>query len=362
MSDHHEQGPSSLKNLFKCRRFVKSPKWNEMQAEGSLGHKLWETGERLPGYDSLNALVDKLDDSWMSTVQTFRMTHGIGEESREVRLDYPGLNFGTMDRLIVADNVALIGDAKFGNWSVEDATTNDQGHNYGLYVFHHYPEVQTLWIWFGNPRREEYTLAKFSRRVFAVWLAAISRVVKEAQDENFHEYTYDPVNCSFCSRLNCPVRIKLAAGLVEAATGRVFDPGTLSPSRIDLSSLTTLKSLTNSLKTFVDQVDKEAKSRVLEDGDEMQGYEIKEKVRRRVIYGWDNIDATLTVFRNIVGTHPGLLMEDAELSFSSLEKAVVDFYGSKTAAQPTINTIREELEAQGLLTTESYHYLAATNT
>lgn len=361
MSDHHPQGPSSIKSFIKCRKFIKNEgSWNEMQGEGSMGHRLWETGERPPGYDDLNRLVDKLDATFQTVLSDFEALYGIEEHEKEIRLDYPGLNFGTMDRLVLGKNAALIYDGKFGNWSVDDAKDNDQGHNYGIYVFHHYPQVQTLWIGFGNPRREEYTLAKFSRRVFPVWLSHLSRVVKEAQDDNFQEYNYDPVNCSFCSRIACPARIDLARTLVAATTGRVLGTITIHPKDLSTEDLTTLKTLSNSIKTFIGQVDKEAKRRVLEDGEEMEGYGIKEKVSRRVIYGYEEIDEAIVLASSICGTM--LPAQDSvELSFSSLESLIVDFVGKKSEAKPLINKVRAELEAAGLLTTESYHYLAANN-
>lgn len=362
MSDHHPQGPSSIKHFIKCRRFLKNDSFNEMQGEGSMGHRLWETGERPPGYDDLNGLVDKLDDSWQVVLSDFEQLYGIEEHDKEIRLDYPGLNFGTMDRLVIGKKAALIGDAKFGNWAVDDATINDQGHNYGLYVFHHYPHVQTLWVWFGNPRREEYTLAKFSRRVFPVWLSHISRVVKEAQDEGFADYNYDPVNCGFCSRINCPARVDLVRSLVASTTGRTFKPVALvHPKDLSTADLTTLKTLSNSIKTFIGQVDKEAKKRVLEEGEEMEGYGIKEKVGRRVIYGVDKIALSITLAEEIVGSYLTDLPDSAELSFSSLESLIVDFVGKKSEAKPLINRVREALESAGLLTTESYMYLAANN-
>jgi Protein of unknown function (DUF2800) len=323
-----------------------------MQEEGSLGHKLWETGERPPGFEDLNALIDKLNDNFEVVLYDFERAYGCGEIQREVRLDYPGLNFGTMDRLVISEceTAALIYDGKFGRWGVDHAENNLQGHNYGLYVWHHYPTVETLWIGFGNPRREEYTLAKFKRGAKEIWSREINMIVRNAQNPNPAHFRFDPVNCGFCARIDCPTRI-------DKAQAVLLQHNQTKPKDMTTEELTELRKLSNSLKTFVGVVNKESSKRVLEDGEEMAGYEVAEKVRRRYIKGKDNVIRALSIINNEFGALDA--SQDVELSFSSVEDRILEFYGSKKKAQPCINAVREALESEDLLTTETYHCLSA---
>lgn len=349
--DHHPQGPSSLSGFAKCCGLIKTQKYNEMTEEGSFGHRLWETGERPAGYEELNSLVDKLDASWHSFLSDLGGAGPHVTEFKEVRLEDPSLNFGTCDRLVFnpGRTVAAIGDAKFGNWSVDEASLNLQGINYAVLVCLMYPTVNRIWVWFGNPRREEYTYHCYHRdELMWLWKPRIMSIISMAQNPNPANFKYDPVNCGFCARLDCPVRLSVAESYPTK------EPGTMTT-----EELQKLKTLSNSLKILVDGVDKEAKKRVLDDGEEMEGYEPKERVRRRVIYGTKNIDGALKLASELVGAASINAEEDVELSFSSLESLFVNFFGDKKSARPYLQALQTTLEDKGLLTTETFFYLAA---
>jgi hypothetical protein len=322
-----------------------------MTSQGSFGHRLWETGDRPEGYEEVNSLVDKLDASWKIAVEAFREPGSDITISHEVRLGDDNLNFGTMDKLVLNKPItsALVGDGKFGNWGVPEARENLQGINYALLVIKNFPTVQSVWVWFGNPRREEYTRAIFTRRqLLEYWYPAIQAIITKAQNPNPKDFRYDPVNCSFCSRLDCAARLAVATSYP-----------TDSPKSMTIEELQKLKVLSNSLKTLIKGIDDEAKKRVLDDGEEMEGYEPRERVRRRVIYGKDKISLAIHYAEDFLGAAASNAEENAELSFSSLESLFVNFYGDKRTATPYIERLRKTLEDNNLLTTEKFFYVAA---
>lgn len=366
-NEHHDQGPSQLKSLALCPGFMPNQEFHEMTATGSLGHYVWDTKDRskASGYPDLLELVDKLDHSWTSHLLALTTGMHTGNHftiESEVRMEYPGLNFGTMDKkvLVPRTKFAIVGDAKFGRWGVDDAKDNLQGHNYAVYVLHAHDWVRNINVWFGNPRREEYTNHTFSRDyILNERLPVIKQIVSDAQEQDPAKFKYDPVNCSFCARINCPIRLGLANGLVRAATGKDFEVSTLNPKKLETKDLATLKPLTLALKTLVTLVDKESKDRVIVRGEEIEGYELKQKVSRRFVQGVSQFEKALPIIEEVIGTVAFTLQEDMELSFSDIENFIVQLHGSKNSAQPYITKVREALEAAGLLTTKSYIYLAA---
>jgi hypothetical protein len=365
-TEHHDQGPSQLKSLALCPGFMPNETWHEITDQGSLGHYIWETGDRskASGYPDLLGLVDKLDHSWTSHLLALTTGMHTGNHftiQSEVRMEYPGLNFGTMDKkvLVPRTKFAIVGDAKFGRWGVDEAKDNLQGQNYAIYVLHENDWVRNINLWFGNPRREEYTNHTFSRDyILNERLPVIKQIVSDAQEADPAKFKYDPVNCSFCARVNCPVRLNLASSLVAAASGQSFRVDHLNPKKLETKDLATLKPLTLALKTLVTLVDKESKDRVIVRGEDIEGYELKQKVSRRFVQGLKAYKIAAHILERELGTVVDV-SECVELAFSDIENFIVQLHGSKNAAQPFIMKVREALEAAGVLTTSSYIYLAA---
>lgn len=85
----------------------------------------------------------------------------------EPRLHTPVPNtYGRCDLLAIWNDKrhAQIFDWKDGNHHQGDAETNLQAHAYALGVFHEYPEVESVEVHFVYTRREEETVATFTRR------------------------------------------------------------------------------------------------------------------------------------------------------------------------------------------------------
>jgi len=360
---HHPCGPSSQKHFALCCGYQPMQNDHENKVLGSICHKIWETEDRtladnLPDPDGALALVEGVSMKWALAVGMFVEEFGpIEKKVNEAFLEVPGLNFGTCDRLRIAGEAALIGDAKFGAWAVDHAEVNLQGHNYAVLVWILHPQVEDVWVWFGNPFLEDYTLAKFKRTedLFCMREALEDRL-RAAADPDPTKFNYDELNCSFCSRLECPAREKVATQVVEYLEDR-------DPLNMNLEELNNIKKLTNSLKTLTKLVDDEVKVRVLDNGEFLEDFVIKERVHSRSVIGAENFKiledalckngvdvAVIEELDNIVS-----------LSFSDVEQLIVHSVGTYRQARPIISKLVEELEAAKALTTNRYYIVATKN-
>ena len=357
---HHPCGPSSQKHFDICCGYQPSHNDHENKVLGSICHKIWETddhtlADNLPDPDGALAQVDKIGVAWRGVVSSFCDEYGgLVSLSNEAFLEVPGLNFGICDRLRIAGEAALIGDAKFGAWAVDHAEVNLQGHNYAVLVWILYPKVEDVWVWFGNPFLEDYSLAKFTRKKdFFRMHEFLEDRLRAAADPDPAKFNYDELNCSFCSRLECPAREKVATQVVEYLEDR-------DPLNMNLEELNNIKKLTNSLKTLTKLVDDEVKARVLDNGESLEDFVIKERVHSRNVIGMKNIAKLTELLWGLVGDIPGL--GDIPLvSFSDVEQLIVHSVGTYREAKPIISKLVEELEAAKALTTNRYYIVATKN-
>jgi Protein of unknown function (DUF2800) len=365
---HHPQGPSRQKNLEPsvggCEGFLPNQQTqHENKLLGSICHEIWDTGRRelanrLPDPEFALELVDRISQRWEDVEQEFSRKYGLPDVSQnECFLTFPGINFGTSDRVRVSARAALIGDGKFGAWKVEHAQHNLQGHNYAALVWEMYPEVEDIWVWFGNPRLEDYTLGKFTRsRDYQKLKDGLCRRIYNAQHPDPERFCYDELNCSFCARWDCPVRLSVAASAIEGLKR-------VAAENMTNEKLAQIKTAINPLKTLLKGVDEEAKQRVTLDGELLPGFEQKEKVHRRDVIGLPNVN----VLRTYLGAHKlyGISQRVDELlsiSWSDIEQLILHaFEGDNKKAKPIISEIQQELRDSGALTETKYYTVVAIN-
>lgn len=357
---HHPQGPSRQKNFAICCGFQPTNTDHENKRLGHICHSVWDTGNRqladqLPDPDFALELVDGISGKWDDVEKEFQREFGpITVSKNEAFLEVPDLNFGTTDRLRLASNAALLGDGKFGAWKVDHAETNLQGHNYAVLVWALFSEVDHLWVWFGNPRLNDYTLAKFRRSPhYTRFRDGLMKRLAKAADPDPYDFVFNEVNCGFCSRLACPSRnrmAKVAKEYIEYYEGEMNN-----------TELSELKKVTNSLKTLTKLVDDEVKTRVLDGGETIEGYSAEERVRSRELIGLESIDR-LKCELYILGLD-GVnqkLDEIISLPWSDVEQLIVHFSGGHRQAKPLITKLMESLEESKALTTNKY-YVITTN-
>lgn len=357
---HHPHGPSRQKNLEECCGFLPTNSTHENTFLGKVCHQIWDTGDRLladnlPDPDFALGLVTKVKLQWAVVKDQFEGEYGrIKQSSNEHFLNVPSLNFGTCDRLEIARRAALIGDGKFGWWKVEHANTNLQGHNYAILVWELYPDVDIIWMWFGNPRLDDYTLGKFTRgEHYPLFRSALVKRLSDAANPDPAKFKFNELNCSFCSRLDCPVRKNVAMQTLEYLEDH-------DPMNMTLEELNNIKKITNSLKTLTKRVDDEAKTRVLDDGEPLNDFVIKEKVHSREVIGQEHIAILVTLLAVLLPSGCNI-SELISISFSDVEQLIVHSVGDYRRAKPIISKLIEELEAAKALTTSKYYMVAAKN-
>lgn len=368
---HHPQGPSQLENLDPesdgCYALIPNPGSGEQAEEGTRQHLAWATGDLSPLEGDL-----ELEREVLETAEFFKRASADldGEELHELTLPGPD-NFGTLDFLKFNQkrNKAFYGDGKFGRWSVTLARKNLQIWNYVALIFWNYPSVHTIKTAIYSAKTRTATYAGFYRRSLPRLLTRIRTVIENAQRARTNptpeDFTPHPVNCGFCYRVNCPVRVELASRLLTAWHGVPIELPTLNLVRLSPEDLGYLKRLTNALKTFVKAVDEEAKRRVFDADEKIPGYEIREKSGHRTLVGVEKINRAIQFVQEIWEAHyPDIplsladtVLQNIELSVADVEKAVkrVAPRGQIMKAQELVST---QLSEAKFVTQNPIYYLA----
>jgi hypothetical protein len=349
--------------------FVAGPDVGLEAAAGSRKHEAWEKRD-------LSILEGDLlaEREVTETIEFFdRETKDFtGPEFREIRLEIPHLNFGTIDflRFNQKENHAFIGDAKFGHWSVPPAKRNLQGWNYVAYVFYSYPRVHRVTVCFYSAKLHSATKHTFYRKSLLRLIRRVRWIVENAQrvlqNPRPEDFTPHPVNCGFCHRVNCPARLQLASTLLTAWSGKPVELPTMNLVKISTEQLGILKRLSNTFKTYIQAVDDEARRRAFDCDDVVPGYEIKEKSGPRLVIGTNAISNAMKVLSEAWSEHyPGTVLpldeavrQNVEISVATLEKAASRTapHGEKIKSQQLIS---ETLQQQKLVTASPIYYLAA---
>jgi hypothetical protein len=372
--EHHPQAPSILPHLDPklkgCRVFVASRETHELAEIGSLQHRASASGDL-----SLLGGDETLIREVMETAEYFgseRFRHFDGEEFRELRVELPGINFGTVDllRFNQKGSWALIGDAKFGAWSVTPALKNLQGMNYAAAVFFTYPAVHRITVAFYMAKRREASVHTFYRVSLPKMVTRIRDVVENAQralkDPQLADFTPHPVNCGFCHRVNCPARLKLVSQLVTAWNGKPVKLPTLNLLALPTPQLGALKRLSNVIKTCAKAIDDECKRRAIHDGDIIEGYQLTTKWGSRTVVGAEALEkATKVLLERWQESYPDrflplleVMKTNIELPMAKIEECAsqVAPYGDKLKAQ---KLVFDTLLRAGVVSGNQFSYLIA---
>ena len=367
---HHEYGPSKLENYDPrsggCAAFIPNPESNEKAEFGTLKHKaLAEQDLRfLEGDSKAENEVVRVLDFINSTKAEYPVVHS------ELTLKTEKI-FGTLDHLGMdsSQKKGIIVDAKFGAWSVTTAQKNLQGWAYVLLAFHAYPSLNKIKLVFYAAKtgtHTEYTFWRYrvpglEKRIYGI----IDRAQRVKEAPTRKDYTPHAVNCSFCTRLNCPARLALLGSLVTQWTGKPVELPHLNLLEVSTPQLAALKKLSNVFKTFSAAVDSEAKRRAFDQGDIIEGYEIAEKSGTRLVVGANNITEASKVLAKewenleFSGVDWGAyVLQNVELSLADLEKEVGKLAprGKATLAK---KIVADSLEKACLINASKIFYLSA---
>lgn len=368
---HHPYGPSKLENYDPrsggCLVFLPNPEGNEKADWGTLKHVVFSTHN-----------YELLGGDTQAAGEVARVIEFVNETRGEYPCVYNELTlktekiFGTLDHLGMDEGQkkGIIVDAKFGAWSVTEARKNLQGWAYLILAFRNFPTLKKIKVVFYGAKTGQFTehtfwryrLPDLEKRVYKI----IDRATVAAATPNKKDYTPNPINCSFCIRLNCPARLALLGTLVTQWSGRPVELPHLDLLKVTTPQLATLKRLSNVFKTFSKAVDDEAKRRAFDEKDIVEGYEIAEKSGTRTVLGAEHItEASKVIAGEWEKLFPGrqdnwgsYILDNTELSMADLEKALskVAPYGKAALAK---KMIVDALEKAGLINANRIFYLSA---
>ena len=367
---HHEYGPSKLENYDPrsggCAAFIPNPESNEKAEFGTLKHQALATSN-----------IDLLGGDARAEAEVARVAEYIDQEAKNYHFTYRELTlktekiFGTLDFLGIDafQKKGLIIDAKFGAWSVTTAQKNLQGWAYVLLAFYNYPSLNKIKVVFYAAKtglHSEYTFWRYrlpamEKRIYGI----IDRAIKAKEAPTPEDYTPNAINCSFCTRLNCPARLALLGSLVTVWTGKPVELPHLDLLALSTPQLAALKKLSNVFKTFSAAVDSEAKRRAFDQGDIIEGYEISEKSGTRLVVGAEQITAASKLLAaeweklEFPGVDWGdYVLKNVELSIADLEKEVGKLAprGKATLAK---KIVADALEKACLVNASKVYYLSA---
>jgi len=118
---------------------------------------------------------------------------------------------GYVDRVLIdhTRTYAELLDWKFGMWSVEAAECNPQGIAYTLGLFHEYPTLQKVRVWFKQPHIDLISEAVFTRDQIPELYLRVQTIVARARAAraagDFAAATPMVPACNFCKNIGkCP--------------------------------------------------------------------------------------------------------------------------------------------------------------
>jgi hypothetical protein len=337
MTDHHPDGPSIIERKDPkrkgCKLFESAKQApSERTVSGTKGHEAFAKRDLslCDGDTNLELQVSNAIDFFDRFRGDFPINY------HEIRLEIPGLNFGTLDLLAFsADRTrALIGDLKFGLWPVTKASLNLQLRNYALLVFHCYPQVRSVRCVIYHAQYAISSMHLYQRRAFPRMLhyfkTLIASINAARTNPQRKDYTPSASLCGFCARLNCPARLELTSQVLTWWTGTPCPVLDVNLAHVDNVTLSSLKKLNNALKTLSRAIDQEAHVRMVDNHEPLPGYEVREQSSPRRIIGAQNFQKTVEVLNHcfdgvLEDRLPGLqkcLLANVELSWADLERAI----------------------------------------
>ena len=376
MTEHHRFGPSQLEHYDPrtragkrgCYAFVPGEALSTQDAEaGSLKHQA-AAARDLSLLEGDLAAIEEVKGA-LEFIDAHVYQGPYAYQAHELTLK-DDLFFGTLDVLSRFWKRAVVIDLKFGAWPVTNAKYNLQGWGYVALVFHNFPELKSVRMIFYMARSKTWTEHVFFRSNLPELVTRLERVVRNATraagDPALEDFTPSPVNCGFCSRLNCPARLALCSTLVTQWTGKPVSLPHLELVTLSLHELSVLKRLSNVFKTFAGAIDNEARRRAFDCNEIVEGYEIKQKSGPRKVLGAANIQqAAETLEAQWKLFFPGRdpiwvanCISLVEIAVSDLEKLIYKESpnGQKVALK---NLLLEALEKAGLISSTPVFYLSA---
>lgn len=363
---HAKHSPSSLKFKELCSGWTDRKDQDTKYAdEGELLHEATEG--KVSGDDSKFLKLNDRQQYFVQQVVDYvePLLAGADNVIPEVRIFNTDpylrdLTHGTPDLLILRGKACDLIDYKFGMRPVDSAETNRQGMAYALGIWDTYPDIQDIRIHFLSPRivdgfnHGDFNRGKDYDRVFTV----VDTIVRKAEAD---EKTYTPSwrACAYCGR----------KAKCEALTGflakHVLHTGDLELDKDKIPELlksSTPEALGARLKVaeiaadFAEQTKKAVMHRVIEEGAEAEGYELRFSAGKTAV---TDAGAVAKALAHRISVDQ--LLPFATVSLKSLEELICKGLGGKEKTELRKVMMAELAKGSALKQGDEQKYLFRIN-
>jgi hypothetical protein len=226
---HHPRSPSGLQMEEACPMYARRNTTSAAAEKGTKQHAITETGQddnelsddevyaavqcmefadqqkqRLLKYGP----VEDIKEAYLPIDDREWVAHIYNPDTYKVeKVPCKGTTAGYVDRVLIGcrGRVAIVADWKFGKWPIEDAENNLQGIAYVLGLFHKYPRLRTVDLYFKQPHLDHLTHHRFQKRDTDSLTLRVMTVVERA-DRATELGDYDRATpcipaCLFCARM-----------------------------------------------------------------------------------------------------------------------------------------------------------------
>lgn len=350
---HHPHGPSSLYHKEICPGF-RGGDSGEAAEQGNRCHDALENDHRNNLSDEETEWVDMCAEAREHIKDGLIREHGpIVEILREVKLGIDGLNFGTFDHFYRTAKHGALVDYKFGWVEVPDAEVNPQGQNYALFVFDKYPELESVDVYFLQPKwgtvtSHRYTRADYQRLYDRIRLIIDRAEAYEADPAGHQDLLQVTDQCRYCgARARCPALANRALVLHRGYMPDIPMPDLLHPEQMtDPQDVATGLKLARVMEEWQKAMKSRAMQMVLDEGLDLPGFELVHRKGKRVI----DAQGAFGVVNELFGIQADEFTAACTVSVTALEKMVKDRQekGKGAAAVRQLNqTLQEEGHVTG---------------
>jgi hypothetical protein len=315
---HAEHSPSSLALKEVCPGYGSDSTPSVASEEGTRCHLALETGND-EGLDDEQHQVVGMCRDYAAGVEADARVHGDVTIMREVKLEIAGrLTFGTADLVMIsaAGATADLIDFKFGRNPVADAEENVQMQCYALGLLERFPDVHAVRVHILLPRRDEVSLATYTRADMPQLRLRIETIIARA---SLPEPELRPTDgCLWCrNKATCPALHQHALKLASGYADELVLPEQVHPSHIsDPSGMARALQVARVMEKWCESVRHHALKMRLS-GVEIPGHELRTRSGIRKI---NDALAAWGVVRDRV--EPDRFIACCEVSLAKLEDTV----------------------------------------
>jgi hypothetical protein len=233
-SAHAKYGPSGAKSRHICPGHQGMPGSSDASEQGDRLHAVCEHNgdedaaaqsyEKAKGKNWIPLTEEEWEWVYMALVYISEISSNAVLTEHKINLTslgFPGMDFGTADRISLDGTKLDMVDYKFGWGAIDDVEKNFQFIIYALGLFSEFNEVQTITVHMVQPKLNVVDCHTWTRdevpRLHAIIKASHDKVIQWEQTKDVSLLSVDPINCERCRHQgNCPKWHELGIATVTA--------------------------------------------------------------------------------------------------------------------------------------------------